>query len=305
LCSAFGALFFLLSRQHQQIAAIHSTTQPAHGPILIPLESFNPGANDESHGFARLPAGGEPFVNVADRPVSSFAMNTDTASYDDLRRALFNDRIPTRESVRIESMINAFDYDYAAPVGNAAFSGQIEFGKCPWQADHRLARVAVKARSGAGTVAENVRTEVLFNPAQAKSYRLIGYDEVAGNSSRGEDVAAGHAVTALYEIVPATTGAPSLDMLTLRVHYREPDSLAEKLIQFIGRDPLDENLASADFRFAAAVAEFGLILRDPSRQKAANIDSVMQLAKDSRGPDVSGERMRFVDMVHHAKELFG
>jgi hypothetical protein len=303
VCGVFGAVF-ILSRHHQ-LASTSPTTLPTNTPILIPLEHLNLGGSVPGHGIAQVPAGGGPFVNAADQPVSSFAMNTDTASYEDLRHALFSDRLPSRESVRIESMVNAFDYDYAAPVGNAAFAGQIEIGTCPWQPEHRLARIAVKARPGAGTVAEDVRTEVAFNPAQTKSYRLLGYDEAAVDAAPAEGITGGHAVTALYEVVPVATEVPSTDMLTLRIHYRQPNSAATQSLQFIGRDVIDGKLASADFRFAAAVAEFALILREPSEHKAAKIDAVIQMAEAARGPDVSGERQQFVELVQRAKVLLG
>lgn len=303
VCIAIGAILASLFR-HGNVAVVAPTTLPTN-PIIIAPDS--PATLDHAleHGAARAPAGADPFVTVAENPVSTFLLNTDSASYDEVRRALFNDRLPSPESIRIEGLINAFDYDDTGPGENATFAGHIEVGQCPWQRSHRLARVAIKARSGSGNIAQAVRAEVTFNPAFAKSYRLLGYGNSGGGPSVGETIAAGHAVTALYEVVPLAAPAAAADFLTLRVRYRLRESAREQWVQFAGHENLDAPNATADFEFAAALAEFGMLLRNTPARGQASLDGVIQLAEAGRGPDPGGRRREFIELVRRAKDLTG
>src|SRR5262249_48352782 len=86
------------------------------------------------------------FRSVRDRPLSTFSVDVDTASYAIVRRCLAGDALPPRDAVRIEEMVNYFPYDYAAPAGDAVFAANVEVSDCPWDREHRLARVALKAR---------------------------------------------------------------------------------------------------------------------------------------------------------------
>lgn len=306
LCGAVGAVLYSLSRHNPVVGVDAPSKSPLLKPILIPLEPFNVAENHSGPGIPRPAGGGAgPFVSVSDQAVSSFVMNADAASYDDLRHALIGDRLPDRASVRIEGLINAFTYDDPAPEGPAAFAGSIEVGKCPWQADHQLARIAVKAKAGTGAVAENVRTEVAFNPAAAKSWRLIGYDDTAAGSGTGETIAGGHAVTALYEVVPVSPAPAPGNLLTLRLRYHAPGVPAEQVAEFAGAERANPKGESDDFRFAAAVAEFGLLLRDKAVREGATVASVIQLAEAARGQDPAGQRREFIDLVNRAKPLLG
>jgi hypothetical protein len=275
---------------------------------LIPLETTSPEAGEPQQGKVPAPSSVDPFINVADHPVSTFALNADTASYDEVRQAIYSNRRPTRESIKIEGMINAFTYDDPAPAPGATFGGSIEIGQCPWQPEHRLARIAVKAKQGAGTVAQDARTEVAFAPAAVKSYRLLGYDhETSTDSQKGESVAGGHAVTALYELVPATAaGATPGGLVTLRVRYKTEPGGPEQIVQFIGRDRhASRSAESADFRFAAAVAEFGMLLRGSPGMEHINVDDMIGLADSGRGADRSGQRGQFIEMARRARLLMG
>ena len=307
-----GAILFLMSR-HAELAVNLPQKQPSSGPVLIPLDPSSPDPDRPASAAARTPRSSEPFVNVADQPVSSFALDPDTASYDELRRALFDDRLPAHGSVKIEGLINAFAYDGPMPAGGAAFAGRIEVGECPWQPNHRLARIAVKAREGSGVIAEDVRTEVAFVPAAVRSYRLLGYqggvnDDASGPapSGPGERVLAGKLVTALYELVPPMGGATSTQLLTLRVRYRPRREAEQQTIQFAGTNAhSDLKAESSDFRFVAAVAELGLLLDDSPARGHASMNDVIALAEAGRGADPSGQRRQFIELARHAKELLG
>ncbi len=87
------------------------------------------------------------FRLAADEPLSTFSIDVDTASYANLRRMIRQGQRPPVDAVRIEEMVNYFRYDYPEPEGGEPFSVSAEVAACPWQPEHRLARIGLKARS--------------------------------------------------------------------------------------------------------------------------------------------------------------
>ena len=85
-----------------------------------------------------------PFLLATEKPLSTFSIDVDTASYANIRRFLTGGSLPPRDAVRIEEMINYFNYDYPLPTGDDPFSVNVEVADCPWNADHRLARIGIK-----------------------------------------------------------------------------------------------------------------------------------------------------------------
>ncbi len=195
-----------------------------------------------------------------------------------------------------------------------------------------------RVESAFAAVARDVEVEVEFNPARVESYRLIGYEDgaQAGGATAGDrpgpaDFGADHAVTALYEIVPRGSGAgtpaappefgrpllpplplprvePSVlqELLTVRVRYRQPD-LAEGAaleVPFVDGGAVFAD-ASGDFKFAAAVAGFGLILRDSPHKGQATFEQVLSWAEGGLDDDAEGHRAEFVDLVKRARALSG
>ena len=184
------------------------------------------------------------------------------------------------------------------------------------------------------TIAKDVKVQVEFNPARVASYRLIGYEDRLlkardFNDDRKDagEIGAGHTVTALYEIVPAggeaeapgvdplkykkPTPAPAgdpaglRDLFTVKLRYKPPAGDQSRLIEFaVEDDGVDDN-PTDDFRFASAVAAFGLLLRDSPAQGGVSWDDVIVLAESSQGPDRSGYRREFLDLVRKARGLAG
>lgn len=186
------------------------------------------------------------------------------------------------------------------------------------------------------TIAKDVKIQVEFNPMEVESYRLIGYenrildDEDFNNDlvDAGE-IGAGHTVTALYEVVPAakagkTTASPKVDplryqeparlsqaaeggeMLALKLRYKEPEGLTSTLIQF----PVSDTGKSfretdRDFKFAASVAAFGMLLRHSPYAGTASMERVLTMAREGAVGDDYGYRTEFLAMVERAGQLTG
>src|SRR5213075_69923 len=168
------------------------------------------------------------------------------------------------------------------------------------------------------TIAKDVKLQIEFNPAKVASYRLIGYEnrllrkeDFNNDAKDAGDIGAGHSVTALYELVPPGADIPgegsvdplkyqahatpttssSPEMLTLKLRYKDPDSETSKLITQPLLDAHGDIVSASDnLRFAAAVAEMGMLLRDSKYKGDASYDEVRQLAQKSLGRDEEGYR---------------
>ena len=180
------------------------------------------------------------------------------------------------------------------------------------------------------TIAKDVKIQIEFNPALVEEYRLIGYEnrvlkreDFSNDAVDAGDIGAGHTVTALYEIAlkggggaltePLRYGKPAQDatphhaeLAFLRLRYKQPDSDASQLLEWpIRRDQAlkDWNATSDRFRFAAAVAGFGQLLRGGKYTGTFGYDEVQALARTARGEDPYGYRSEFLTLVGLAKAL--
>ncbi len=180
------------------------------------------------------------------------------------------------------------------------------------------------------TIAKDVKIQVEFNPKHVKGYRLIGYENrLLENEDFNDDkkdageLGAGHNVTALYEIIPAGSrekintvdplkyqtpveSTENLDeVITVKLRYKDPKGSKSKLISSIVHDrsyiPLAQ--ASENIKFASAVAQFGMLLRDSEFKGNANFKDLIQLAKDAKGKDNSGYRSEFIKLANMASDL--
>ena len=154
------------------------------------------------------------------------------------------------------------------------------------------------------TVAKDVKLQVEFNPAYIKGYRLLGYENRAlatedfdDDTKDAGEIGAGHMVTALYEIVPVDskqeipetklkyqesqtdTGVKNGEWLNLKIRYKEPEEEESILKEYPVKEEDYAKEPSEDFYFAAAVAEFGLILRDSAYKGEASFENVRELNK--------------------------
>lgn len=182
------------------------------------------------------------------------------------------------------------------------------------------------------TVAKDVKLQIEFNPAQVQAYRLIGYESRLLNKEDFNDdtkdageMGAGHSVTAFYEIVPIGvesnfTGkvddlkyqkskkkvksvlSDSEELLTVKLRYKQPDKNISKKIELPVIDKKDDK-QSADFKFAAAVAMFGQLLRDSDFKADATYNKVISLAKTALDNDNQGYRREFVRLAETVKGM--
>lgn len=468
--------------------------------------------NTEEYGVIDEPG----FAAVVNKPLSTFSIDVDTASYANVRRFLHDGQLPPADAVRIEELINYFDYDYPDPAEGEPFSIVTEIAACPWAPSHRLVHIGLRSKpvakanlppnnlvflidvsgsmtdadklpllkkafsllaeqlrpqdqasivvyadaegmvlpptsgaqktkilstlsrldaggstaGGAGmylayklarenfiesgnnrvilatdgdfnvgvtsdgelvkmiereresgvfltvlgfgtgnlkdskmekladhgngnyayidnllearrvlveqmgatllTVAKDVKLQVEFNPAQVKAYRLIGYEnrrlrdeEFNDDKKDAGDLGAGHSVTALYEVIPAGSDEPlpgvdplkyqqttvrpdasgSNEVLTVKLRYKPPEGSESRLLTRVLAEPGDDAVPTQAFRFAAAVAEFGLLLRDSPYQGASDYDHAFEEVRQTLGSDEDGRRSEFLSLIKTAKKL--
>jgi secreted protein with Ig-like and vWFA domain len=99
----------------------------------------------DSEAYQDVPE--NPFLAVAGAPLSTFSIDVDTAGYANVRRFLNQGQRPPKAAVRLEEMVNYFRYDYPQPAGEVPFSVTVDLADCPWQPQHRLARVGLQGKA--------------------------------------------------------------------------------------------------------------------------------------------------------------
>jgi Ca-activated chloride channel family protein len=175
------------------------------------------------------------------------------------------------------------------------------------------------------TIAKDVKIQIEFNPAKVKAYRLIGYEnrmlkkeDFADDTKDAGELGAGHTVTALYEIIPygSKEEIPGIDelkyqetkispqafkskeLMTVKLRYKEPDGEKSKLIEHPLVDKhVKLDAASENYKFSAAVAAFGMLLRDSDFKGDSTFESVLKLAREGKGKDFHGYRAEFIKLV--------
>jgi Ca-activated chloride channel family protein len=188
-------------------------------------------------------------------------------------------------------------------------------------------------------IAKDVKIQVDFNPGQVSDYRLIGYanrmlkaEDFRDDTKDAGEIGAGHTVTALYQVLPTSSeraqnlaaahkskyvadaepveAEPAVDliaspeMLTVKLRYKKPaeDTSVEFELPVIDNETKWQD-ASGDFKFAAAVAGYGLVLRESEHKGKLNLDMVRKMAEEGRGSDGHGLRQEFIDMVTRSMAL--
>lgn len=174
------------------------------------------------------------------------------------------------------------------------------------------------------TIAKDVKIQVEFNPAKVQAYRLIGYENRLLNAEDFNDdkkdageLGSGHTVTALYEIIPVGVKSEWLkdiddlkysdkkvkgnteDLLTVKFRYKKPDGDKSKLITKVVKDEdIQLKNASTDLKFSAALAMFGMQLRESEYAKNISKENIIELAQAGKGKDEQGYRAEFIRLVN-------
>lgn len=187
-------------------------------------------------------------------------------------------------------------------------------------------------------VAKDVKLQIEFNPALVREYRLIGFDnrrlkreDFTNDAKDAGEIGSGHTVTALYEVLltttdttgtnaaglryqsaPAKPATASLDELRngeigfLKIRHKEPEGSVstESTVPLLGSTVKTEfDASSVDFRFAAAVAQFGQVLRQSQFVSGSTIGEILRIARGAQGEDSQGLRSEFVKLVEDTKAL--
>ncbi len=184
------------------------------------------------------------------------------------------------------------------------------------------------------TIAKDVKLQLEFNPANVKSYRLIGYvnrlldeEDFDNDKKDAGEIGAGHTVTALYEIVlkdsdfeldipnielkykknhPKVKGNEKFndELLTLNLRYKEPKESKSKLLEKVIENKITPSTkTSNNFKFSSAVAGLGMLLRDSKYKGGLTYNSVLELAKSAKGKDEEGYRAEFISLTEDASLL--
>jgi Ca-activated chloride channel family protein len=183
------------------------------------------------------------------------------------------------------------------------------------------------------TIAKDVKIQVEFNPAKVAAYRLIGYEnrqlqaqDFSDDTKDAGELGAGHSVTALYEVIPVGANTnmelPSVDeleyqqteidasayetneLMQVKLRYKQPDaSESQLMVQPVVDAGVRLDTTSENFRFSAAVAGFGMLLRDSKYKGDMTFEKVLELAQESQGEDANGYRAEFLQLVESSRLL--
>jgi Ca-activated chloride channel family protein len=183
------------------------------------------------------------------------------------------------------------------------------------------------------TIAKDVKLQLEFNPAKVQGYRLIGYEnrmlakeDFNDDKKDAGELGSGHTVTALYEVIPvgvqdtfltkvddlkyqknkgtATNSSNTDEILTVKFRYKAPDSDVSKLIEHAVMDKqIPIARTSENYRFATAVAEMGMLLRNSPFRSKATFANVIELARKAKGTDEEGYRAEFIRLAENASLL--
>jgi Ca-activated chloride channel family protein len=183
------------------------------------------------------------------------------------------------------------------------------------------------------TIAKDVKLQIEFNPAKVQGYRLVGYEnrmlnkeDFNNDKKDAGDMGSGHTVTALYEVIPVGIESDLLEsvdplkyqpgknevaktkhngeMMNIKLRYKQPDADISRLLEH----PVFDNQVSIaktsdNFRFAASVAQFGMLLRNSEFKSNSSFSSVLKLAKNAKGNDEEGYRSEFIRLVESAQSM--
>ena len=179
------------------------------------------------------------------------------------------------------------------------------------------------------TIAKDVKLQIEFNPTKVQAYRLIGYEnrllnkeDFNNDKKDAGDIGSGHTVTALYELIPvgvesdfiedvdplkySKAGKATLgnndEIMNIKFRYKQPDGLKSMLLEHAVKN--DKVVKTSDnFRFVAAVAQFGMLLNNSEFKQGSSFNNARKLADGAIGKDEEGYRKEFIELIAKASGL--
>ena len=177
-------------------------------------------------------------------------------------------------------------------------------------------------------IAKDVKIQIEFNPKYVQSYRLIGYEnrklndeDFKNDAVDAGELGSGHTVTALYEIIPTgvestyspaklkytqntTVASNSNELATIKFRYKRPDeNSSHEIVKEVVHTPIAFENSSKDFKFASAVAWFGLKLRDSQYAQNKNPEDIITLARHGIANDSEGYKAEMVRLIESSKSF--
>jgi len=278
----------------------------------------------------------KPFLDAQKMPQSNFPVQRNAPvaynPFNGIKKYIDKEEMPPLELIKIEEMINYFDYDYALPEEGQPFAVTLEVDVCPWYESHLLLLIGLQGkieepddqlRQRDFVIARKLRTNVSFDDRYVKAYRLIGYvhhkpvpgesgdNAEGGGYSRGE-LRLGQRMTTLYEIIPQEFQRDgeeipaSLKIADVTFDYIDPEKPGKgKQHLSLPANWEEENQveASEDFLMAAAAAQFGMILGNPVIRRFVSVDDLIRSVKDSLGDDPDDRRVEFLQVLEAFKKI--
>ena len=111
-------------------------------PSIRDAEALKEGKNSERYAEIQE----NPFLETSRAPLSTFSIDVDTASYANMRRYIKDGSLPPKNAVRIEELINYFEYDYPQPIGDVPFSVKTEVANAPWNSKHKIVQIGLQGK---------------------------------------------------------------------------------------------------------------------------------------------------------------
>lgn len=289
---------------------LESTSGDEKNKIKNAIDNLNSGGSTNGEGgiIAAYNIAEENYVEGANNRVivaSDGNFNVGTTGQEDLVKLIEE----KRESgifltiLGVGSNVNEGTLEQIANNGN----GNFEY----LDNEAQLDKVFIDEFNKFYTVAKDVKIQVEFNSDVVEQYRLIGYEnrllsteEFLDDNKDAGEIGAGQSITALYELKLVSNHDKSLSAFNIDFRYKEPDSdVSQGLELDIFNNGNVFNAASADHRFAASAASFGLLLRDSEFKGNTDFDKIKDWARNSDNYDPYGYKSEFLELIEKAKDL--
>jgi Ca-activated chloride channel homolog len=132
----------------QRATSVSNTSTAANMPASVaksaPMTDSEQKRSTANEKYAEIDE--NPFLETKNAPLSTFSIDVDTASYSNVRRYINDGSLPPKDAVRIEELVNYFEYDYPQPIGGEPFSVTNEIASCPWNQKHKLVSIGLQGK---------------------------------------------------------------------------------------------------------------------------------------------------------------